>query len=112
MLQRHQVLLTDWLAEHLKEVTEKYDLSFSEGIRASLCLELMQFISIAYPQYKPSVTRKMMIDMIKAQNTGRLKSEDLHKFLSQVYFEARKATELWAEQEKKRKKKEKAAAKA
>jgi replication fork clamp-binding protein CrfC len=33
MLKRHQVLLTDWQTEYLKDVAKKNDISFSEAIR-------------------------------------------------------------------------------
>ena len=40
MLKRHQILLNDWLVEYIKNCSDRYDISFSEVIRLTLCVEM------------------------------------------------------------------------
>ena len=58
MLKRHQVLLTDWLADYMKYIADRYDLSFSEVIRLCLCLHCCDAISDMHPKKKFSVSSK------------------------------------------------------
>ncbi len=107
MLKRYQVMINDWLADAIKSVSEKYDISFSETIRIAMCIQFMQGISKTHPKYK---SEKIDIDaeineLIKVRlKNETLNSEALHKFFSDLYFETRKAIEFWEAQEKKQKK--------
>lgn len=104
MLKRHQVLLNDWLAESIKYVSERYDISFSEVIRISLCLLMGQGVSIAYPKFKFAITEKDIANITQSRIKKKpLTSVELHTFFSKVYFEARKALEYLEAQEKKQK---------
>ena len=103
MLKRHQVLLTDWLGDHLKMISEKYDISFSEAIRLTLCLQITKLVSTAYPKYKVATFDKELVGVIQKAKVNKTNMENLHKLLSKIYFEARKAMEFWAAEEKKRK---------
>ncbi|MGD9014842.1 MAG: hypothetical protein PVI33_02310 [Candidatus Omnitrophota bacterium] len=100
MLKRYQVLLNDWLADYIKVLAEKYDASFSEVIRLSLCMEYAHTIPLRYPGYKTKLNPKEIIR--KVNKTAKLKQfkEEEHKLMSQVYFEARKAVEFALEKEK------------
>jgi len=104
MLKRYQVLLNGWLADHLKEVAEKYDLSFSEIIRVSLCMIAGENISQKYPQHKfPDLRAKMKTFIKQRDKKGTVDPEEFHRFLSKLYFETRKAIESWEAEEGKRK---------
>ena len=62
MLKRQQVLLDHWTTEHLKGISEKYDISFSEAIRILLALQIPRMVSIAYPKIKHKpLDREMVI---------------------------------------------------
>ncbi len=103
MLKRYQVLLNDWLADHMKKVADKYDLSFSEILRASLCLQALKNISEICPKCKEADMNKLMRQIIKKKTqTNGLDPEDMHKFLSDLYFETRKAIECWEKELKKK----------
>ncbi len=102
MLKRHQVLLEDWVADHLKAVSEKYDISFSEAIRLMLCLQIPKLVKVAYPKFKIKTPDKELVKIIKAVNADKMEIECLHKVTSKIYFEARKAMELWSVEEKKK----------
>jgi hypothetical protein len=103
MLKRNQVLLNDWLVDIIKDMSKKYDLSFSEVIRIFLCIQLGKMISIAYPNHDHSLVYKETEKIVQKKNRGKpLPMEDLHTAISQLYFETRKAAELWHEEESKR----------
>ena len=105
MLKRHQVLLTDWLADYIKFLAEMYDASFSEVIRLSLCMEYAHTISLRYPGYKTKLNHKKTIGELNELIRTERFSEQNHKIISQTYFEARKAIEFALEKAKGSKKK-------
>ncbi len=94
MLKRHQVLLTEWLAEYIWYIAEKYDLSFSEVIRMMLSIQFLRMIIEISPHYKSSVKQKEMIKTIKHITSHKMDEEIMHRLLSKLYFEARKAVEF------------------
>ncbi|MBN1871544.1 MAG: hypothetical protein JW800_03130 [Candidatus Omnitrophica bacterium] len=100
MLNRYQVLINNWLAEHIKKTAERYDISFSETVRAALCCYYIDMIAKDYPKYSPDMESVKQRATLKEGGYGKIRMEELHKDLSKVYFEARKAIEFfWAEQE-------------
>ncbi|MFC1704287.1 hypothetical protein ACFL1E_05875 [Candidatus Omnitrophota bacterium] len=104
MLKRYQILLNDWLADHIRAASEKYDISFSETTRLALCLQFMQLVNKVYPKYKPKVTEAEITNLILKRNKSKvIESDKQHKLFSKIYFETRKALEFWATQEKKKK---------
>lgn len=103
MLKRHQILLTDWLEEHLKAISEKYDISMSEAVRLVLSLQIPKLVSIAYPKYKTVIADKKFVAAIKAASNSKMGEENFHKLISQIYFEGRKAVEFWSAEEKNKK---------
>jgi hypothetical protein len=105
MLKRYQVLLPDWLEDYVKLLVDKYDLSFSEVIRALMCNWILASVPNIYPELKLGITPKDIVEMVKAEAHDNMKREDMHRMLSKIYFESRKAAEYRIAQEKKKKKK-------
>ena len=102
MLKREQILLTDWLSDWFHYCSEKYDLSYSELIRITLCLQVGQWVLKEYPRYKFKFSeQKMTKEFNKLLKTG-CSQEELHKCFSELYFETRKAIEFLEAQEKKK----------
>ena len=105
MLKRYQILLNDWQAEHYKMVCKKYDVSFSEMIRMALCVDIMAATRAVFPSYKFKINETKLKDIMKKwEVSGLMQREQFHKFLSDIYFEARKATELWQRERPKQEK--------
>ena len=104
MLKRYQILLNEWIAEHYKLVSNTYDVSFSEMVRMALCVDIMVATRAMFPHYKWKIKENLLRDVMRErgilQTMGR---EQFHKFLSEIYFETRKATELWAQMEEEKK---------
>jgi len=100
MLKRYQVLLNDWLADYIKLLTEKYDASFSEVIRLSLCMEYAYTISLGNPGFKTKLNHKKTINKLNRLIKTKKFAEENHKIISQTYFEARKAVEFALEKTK------------
>ncbi len=105
MLKRFQVLLPDWMEEYIKFLVERYDVSFSEIIRAELCFSFLNTIINLCPEYKPRVTPEEIVESARLDSGNEFNREDLHKLLSKMHFETRKAVEYRLNKEKKPKKK-------
>lgn len=104
MLKRYQVLLPDWLGDYIKILVDKYDLSFSEIIRSEICMAILNATPNLFPEYKPGITSKELYELIKKNAHESMEREDMHRILSKIYFETRKAIEYRLAQEKKQKK--------
>ena len=93
MLERYQILLTDWLAEHMKLVAKRNDLSFSEMIRIVLCEGLLHSAESVYPDYKIKVNKKLLLSITKNGSAVNASLARKHELTSQLYFETRKVLE-------------------
>jgi hypothetical protein len=89
MLKRCQVLFEDWQMEYLNHLADIYDLSFSEAVRMSISFGFICAISVLHPEFKPGIDKKS----IQKASNRKLPEEELHKLLSKLYFETRKAVE-------------------
>ena len=103
MLKRFQVLLPDWLEDYITEIARLFDLSFSEIIRLELCFSILSSTQAFYPKYKMGITPKEILDSLIGQE--EVKEEEKHRYMSKLYFEARKAVEYRLPILKKQKKK-------
>ena len=93
MLKRCQVLLTDWLEEHMKLIAKRHDLSFSEMIRIVLCEGLLHSAITIYPRYKLKIDKQLLADITKEGSNPKTPLERKHQLTSKLYFEARKILE-------------------
>ncbi len=93
MLKRYQVLLPDWLEDNIKLFADRYDLSFSEVIRAKICVAILAAMPKVYPEYEPGLTLEEIMNMFTGTNAVKMEREEVHRMLSKIYFEARKAVE-------------------
>lgn len=105
MLKRYQVLLSDWLEDYIKLVSETYDLSSSAVIRVHLGIAILYVIPLLFPEYKPDLENKEFLGLSKKATKGKLDEAEVHKMMSKILFEARKAVEYGLAKEKKQKKK-------
>lgn len=105
MLKRYQVLLPDWLEDYLTTLVDSYDLSFSEVIRIALCVEILTVVPLLYPEFKPDIDAKKISKLIGKKLKEEIDQDEIHRIMSKIYFEARKAVEYRIEKEKKKKKK-------
>ena len=107
MLKRHQVLLDDWMVEHIKKIAEKYDLSFSETIRGALCLTYIHLIIKDYPSCKIDLRGVYERSSLKGGNFQKVGRGQFHRDMSKLYFEAQKAIDFFWNMEEKRSKRKK-----
>jgi hypothetical protein len=105
MLKKYQVLLQEWLEEHVKYLADRYGLSFSEMIRGQICISTLTAVRHIYPEYKPDITVEEILEMFKEQDKSVLSKDEMHRALSNIYFETRKAIEYWKDKDSERKKK-------
>ena len=103
MLKRHQVLINDWLADFIKERAKGFDISFSETIRMVLCVYYTMLLSQYCKECKTDMTMKKNAARTKKWIESPEPLEEMHKAMSRVYFEARKAIECCQKQQKKEK---------
>ncbi len=102
MLKRYQVLLPDWLEDYLKRGVEKYDISFSEIIRLLICFASLAQIQELHPEYKPNLPLADIMSTIVSYPKEKPTKEEINKFISQIYFETRKAIEYRSSKMKKK----------
>jgi hypothetical protein len=96
MVKRYQILLNEWQAEHYRLIAKRYDVSFSEMIRMALAIDIMQATRVAFPKHRFKIDIKMLENFIKQRDEDtKSKREEFHSFISALYYETRKATELW-----------------
>ncbi len=101
---RYQVLLDDWLADYIKFLTEKFDLSTSSVIRTNICVAILYTTQLLYPEFKHTISEKELRELATKEAKDELEEAELHRMLSKVIFEARKAVEFRLAKEKKLKK--------
>ncbi|NIO19799.1 MAG: hypothetical protein GTN76_03425 [Candidatus Aenigmarchaeota archaeon] len=100
MLKRYQVLLPEWLEDYHKFLVDKYDLSFSEVLRIALCIEVLTIVPLLYSEYKAGISAEEISNLIKKKLDEKMDQDELHRFASKIYFEARKAVEYRLKKEK------------
>ena len=93
MFKRSQVLLTDWLEEHMKIVSERIDFSFSEMIRIFLCNGILHTASAVFPDSKSRINQQLLLDISKEGASPKTSQEKRHQLASKLYFETRKIVE-------------------
>ncbi|MFA5116528.1 MAG: hypothetical protein WC486_04515 [Candidatus Omnitrophota bacterium] len=93
MLKRHQVLLEDWQAEYLRSVAEAHDISISEALRVVLSMGAISVVKLLHPQYKCGLKIDAIKKTLAKTVLSPLSMDQIHKDISSIYFEARKATE-------------------
>lgn len=101
MLKRYQVLLPDWLGDYIKILVDKYDLSFSEIIRTQICMAVLNSVPNLFPEYKSDITTKEIYNLQKNNAHKGMEREEMHRIMSKIYFETRKAIEYRLANEKK-----------
>lgn len=104
MLKRYQVLLPEWLDDYIEDLVDKYDMSFSEVIRVQICCCILTSVINLHPEYKPGIKLENIFGLVKNDAQMNMDREDVHRMLSKIYFECRKAVEYRFAKEKKKKK--------
>ena len=94
MLKRQQILLSEWLTDYLKSSAEEYDLSLSEVVRLTLCLYISELAAYYYPEYKCKFTKEFIVNAMRNFPKDGSAEENIHKAISEIYFEAHKAVEI------------------
>lgn len=101
MLKRYQVLLPDWLEEHIKFLVDQYDTSFSEALRVELCIAVLCMVPRLFPEYKASTNVNEIVKYVNQNYEKEIDQDERHRNLSKIYFEARKAIDYRLKKETK-----------
>ncbi|MFC1599211.1 hypothetical protein ACFL2W_00315 [Candidatus Omnitrophota bacterium] len=107
MYKRFQILLSDWQERYLRDAMELNDLSFSEMVRIILSEGILHTACLLYPRYKAGVNKNDLAKWIKKGANPTTTSEEKHRLIAKLYFEARKAAEYRLEKTRIAKKKSK-----
>ncbi len=94
MLKRYQVLLPDWLEEYIKFLVDQYDASFSEALRVELCIAVLCMVPRLFPEYKAGIDSEEIAKCVDQNFEKEIDQDERHRYLSKIYFEARKAIEF------------------
>ena len=97
MLKKYQVLLPDWLEEHVKYLAMKYDLSFSEIIRGEICYTTLSAIMHRHPEYTPKLSPDKIMELFQEHEYADSEETEVYRIMTDMYFETRKALEYWKE---------------
>lgn len=90
-MKTYQVQLPGWLEKYIKHRADLFDLSFSEIIRIQICLTILSFQNVLFPEYEADFSYKDVLQTIKNKEKDNGNREDTLEFCSKIYFEARKA---------------------
>lgn len=93
MLKRFQVLLPDWIEDYFQMGVTLYGFSFSELIRLQVCFSILAQIPVLHPEYKPRINLDDILKAINQAATSGASKHTYNRFVSQIYFETRKAIE-------------------
>lgn len=101
MSKKFQVVLPDWMEDYLQTMCKEYDLTISEALRLEISLGFICFVSHYFPEYEGPGMRDLGIPIAKdAPPNAEIDREKMHKVLSRIYFEARKAVDFHLKVEK------------
>ena len=92
-MKSYQVLLPQWLERHVRKRAGLLDLSFSEVIRLQICISILAFQNIRFPEYKTDVGLKYISNSFKKIAESEFERDEILHFCSEIYFETRKALE-------------------
>jgi hypothetical protein len=87
-------MLSDWMADYVKYVADRYDLTGSEVIRVHMCYGFLCAISMIYPEYKDKLENNGFLELAKKIGEGSLNEGEIHQMMSKALFETRKAVEF------------------
>lgn len=101
MLKRYQVLIPEWMADYVREVSKTFGINFSEAVRAELCIAVVLSTQGLFPEFEMDSSFAKIFDVRSDSKRGKMDKEVMKKNLSKLCFEARKAVEFRAEMMKK-----------
>ncbi len=94
MGKKFQVVLPMWMEDYLQSICSEYDLTISELLRLEISLAFICFVSHFFPEYKGPTMQDLGIPLAKdAPPREKVDREVMHRVLSKIYFEARKAAD-------------------
>jgi len=102
-MKSYQVLLPRWLERPIKKRVDQLEVSFSEVLRIQVCLAVLAFQTVLYPEYKPGIELESLLNELKKIIHGNHGKEEILDLYSDIYYETRKALEYREKQEKKKK---------
>ena len=92
-MKSYQVLLPRWLERPIKKRVDQFEISLSEVLRVQICLAVLAFQNILYPEYKPGVTLEYFLESIKNFVQNNSEKDEILDLYSDIYYETRKALE-------------------
>ncbi|MCA9400752.1 MAG: hypothetical protein KC713_03935 [Candidatus Omnitrophica bacterium] len=101
MLRRKQVMVSDWLDDFIIEISQHYNLSYSEAVRIMLSFGFAQVVTKISPDYSFSIDAQDIADASKERNNGKINPEIKRKLTADIYFEARNILENYLKKAKK-----------
>jgi len=104
-MKSYQVLLPHWLERYVKKRADLLELGFSEIIRLQICIAILAFQNIRFPEYKTGMSLKHISDSYKKIAESDFERDEVLHLCSEIYFETRKALEYRDKKDKEVKKK-------
>ena len=92
-MKAYQVLLPHWLENHVKNRAELLDMSISETLRIQICVAVLSFHHVQFPEYETKMTVKCLSEILRMCLTKTIPRDEIHQLMSEIYYETRKALE-------------------
>lgn len=89
-----------WMADYFEKLGDYYDLNISQVFRLAICTSIIASVTASYPEYKGGINLKEIFEKSKALADMDEEMEEWFRFLSKLYFEARKAAEFMLKKKK------------
>ena len=94
MPKKFQVILPDWMADYFEITAETYELTISEVLRLEICFGILSATQQLFPEYKLKALLADLFKQARDIKPNDIDREQLHRNLSQILFETRKAVEF------------------
>jgi len=101
----YQVLLPRWLERPIKNRVKNLDVSISEILRIQVCISVMAFQRVLFPEYKFDIPLEEFLQSIKELTEKDDVKDEIREVYSDIYYETRKALDYREKKEKRAKKK-------
>ena len=93
MQKKIQVMIPIWMMDYFEKLGGYIELNTSELFRLYTCVAIIASVTNLFPDYKAGITLNEIFEKIKVVIDKDEDREEIFRFLSDIYFEARKAAE-------------------
>jgi hypothetical protein len=99
MVEKFQVLLPEWLADHVHHLAGTYDMKISEVIRIQVSAAALFMAKSLHPEFQSDIEIEQVVKGM-LEHAHKNDKEKVERLVSKLLFETRKAVEYRMSKEK------------